>query len=784
MSIKKVWLNGHSLCCSMASSIIRPVCWKCSQSFATARERKNHMATKEHGCLRVLCPFCTKQTSIRRSSPELREHCEAKHPKEIQSLAKDFFSEANGFWLARYPKDYIQLVPQPTQPVKEDDAATQARTLIRKLYRGTKEAEEIEAGWKLAPPPKKRKRESSLESEQSFKPDYEESTYSPHKPQTWNMPLTPYSVDEAGNGAFRVLLAGEDGTTFKVVLSKTFQSQPKDMMSLFRRVKEDAGGYETASWRIHLLTNELRRHLAKSLGVDGDYISNVFEGRKPFSSPPRKTSRSATKKEKTSKASAKKNRVSAAAGSPSETPTGSTLAQEVSTSAPAPSKTAAKSKAPQSVHPEAQQLVSPPEGQQPVESAHDQHPAASKALQSAASTEVQQPVTPAKDPQPAAPTNMQQSATPAKVLQPEAPAEAQLTAVPDKVHRPEVLAEAQQSAQHTTVQQPATERQTSPRVALRRLVLEAVPQDVPVDVSVTPAVSTSTGQPEAPAQTLIGQGPASGVPQKASTAAEMPNLPSASKEGTLQAPPPADAASTETSKCPTQLQPEECLIPPSPVPLQPESAFSPVHPASLSDIHLPTTNTTMTPYLRICSSPAPSSLIASRSPSPLLSSKNAPTTSQSSILSQRPQISNDVREMLAWGSMPLFPAARRNWGTSTTVKFNALDWPPSNWQGMTPDQRLLHWEYASLTLEKTLGRQFFGSRGELLDRYNFLALPGTKFPPLDSCIRKSRFYIYETLRNSPSVEFVNQIKQTMMARDPSLDVFIKAVNDSNIPLRI
>ena len=116
---------------------------------------------------------------------------------------------------------------------------------------------------------------------------------------------------------------------------------------------------------------------------------------------------------------------------------------------------------------------------------------------------MQQSATLAKVLQPEEPAEAQLTAVPDKVYRPEAPAEAQLTAAPDKVHRPEVPAEAQQSAQPTTVQQPATERQTSPRVVLRRLVLEAVPQDFPVDVSVTPAVSTSTGQPEAPAQTTL-----------------------------------------------------------------------------------------------------------------------------------------------------------------------------------------------------------------------------------------------------------------------------------------
>ena len=129
----------------------------------------------------------------------------------------------------------------------------------------------------------------------------------PDHPQTWNVKLTRFLVDELGSSvAFRVLLVGEAGTTYKVHLSKTISAKPKDLMS--RRVREDAQTHVPTTWRVLLFNNDLRRHLAKNLGVSGDYISDAGEGRKLFGSPSpkRKASKRSDKKERTPKDSTKK----------------------------------------------------------------------------------------------------------------------------------------------------------------------------------------------------------------------------------------------------------------------------------------------------------------------------------------------------------------------------------------------------------------------------------------------------------------------------------------------
>ena len=123
----------------MASFVVRLVCWKCDRSFPTPGDRKNHMANKDHGCMRVLCPFCQKDKFFRRSSPELLEHCAKQHKRGYEAMPSGFFGEANGFWLSRSPNDYIQLVKNPTQ--RKSSQAEKARELIRKKLEGRRRLE-------------------------------------------------------------------------------------------------------------------------------------------------------------------------------------------------------------------------------------------------------------------------------------------------------------------------------------------------------------------------------------------------------------------------------------------------------------------------------------------------------------------------------------------------------------------------------------------------------------------------------------------------------------------
>ncbi|KAK3088555.1 hypothetical protein FSP39_020541 [Pinctada imbricata] len=136
--------------------------------------------------------------------------------------------------------------------------------------------------------------------------------------------------------------------------------------------------------------------------------------------------------------------------------------------------------------------------------------------------------------------------------------------------------------------------------------------------------------------------------------------------------------------------------------------------------------------------------------------------------------------------MPLCPPARRNWDREAPLtRGNVnLTWPPHKWRQMSPDQKLLQWEFASMRFEQEISDCWSLERGELLDKYNFLALPGSKIPPYDSPMRKARYYTYETLRTSPSAELLKQMLLAREARDTSVDDLIRTLNKRGVPLRL
>lgn len=81
--------------------------------------------------MRVLCAFCPlrdgkNEKSLRRVS-DLKVHVANNYKAEKRILSdglpSDFFSEANGFWLDVYPKDYL-IMPNFWRA----DAAVRART--------------------------------------------------------------------------------------------------------------------------------------------------------------------------------------------------------------------------------------------------------------------------------------------------------------------------------------------------------------------------------------------------------------------------------------------------------------------------------------------------------------------------------------------------------------------------------------------------------------------------------------------------------------------------------
>ena len=74
---------------------------------------------------------------------------------------------------------------------------------------------------------------------------------------------------------------------------------------------------------------------------------------------------------------------------------------------------------------------------------------------------------------------------------------------------------------------------------------------------------------------------------------------------------------------------------------------------------------------------------------------------------------------------------------------------PEGWKDLSGDLKLLQWEVAAYQMAETMRPVFHMPRSELLDRYNFLVLPGTSchhVPRAHTDTAKARYRTYERLR--------------------------------------
>ena len=76
-----------------------------------------------HNRLTVVCPGCHFEEKTFKRVSDLKFHYRKCHPEG--SLPDDSFTEANGFWLALYPEDFLKVI-KPTKRNSEMARATRA----------------------------------------------------------------------------------------------------------------------------------------------------------------------------------------------------------------------------------------------------------------------------------------------------------------------------------------------------------------------------------------------------------------------------------------------------------------------------------------------------------------------------------------------------------------------------------------------------------------------------------------------------------------------------------
>ena len=107
-----------------------------------------------------------------------------------------------------------------------------------------------------------------------------------------------------------------------------------------------------------------------------------------------------------------------------------------------------------------------------------------------------------------------------------------------------------------------------------------------------------------------------------------------------------------------------------------------------------------------------------------------------------------AESLLTTGCMPLLAPARRNWTSEEEIKLPLYSpfawWPPRRGMALSRDMKLMVWESAAMDLALKVGFVDL-DRGEILDYYNFLALPGSASPQLKSSFQTS--YSFKVLRD-------------------------------------
>ena len=142
-----------------------------------------------------------------------------------------------------------------------------------------------------------------------------------------------------------------------------------------------------------------------------------------------------------------------------------------------------------------------------------------------------------------------------------------------------------------------------------------------------------------------------------------------------------------------------------------------------------------------------SAMTPSYEPSPSLATNLRPA--QQSVDLQSTGNAQRARVLLLEGGMPLFPPARRDWSLSGSVVLPLLgpvkQWPPTGWQEMQPDDKLMAWEAVAYMMSASFGMPM--RRSIILDSFQCLALPGSKDPHIQTAEDKMRHGNFKAIRS-------------------------------------
>lgn len=167
-----------------------------------------------------------------------------------------------------------------------------------------------------------------------------------------------------------------------------------------------------------------------------------------------------------------------------------------------------------------------------------------------------------------------------------------------------------------------------------------------------------------------------------------------------------------------------------------------------------------------------------------------PARTPAAVSPARPE--HQARNLLSWGMMPLLPPCRRNWDADEAVTLvgrrNSIKWPPAGWRTFSAERRLQVFEFATCLLDADLTGYPVTAKGDILDKFNFMALPGS-LPPQAGSKSAMRLANYQQLRaialgEEHDLRMLKMFQNASRDRDSDMDHLIQVVDAAGIQLRL
>ena len=731
-------------------------CWLCPTFESRKSDLKHHLISA-HDRLRIVCPWCLGRETTFRKAVDLKLHIKNAHKTVRRDAPSDAFGEPACFWISIFPRDYAKTIT-PASPT-----STEARFLRNAVERwlptlGTKYSRSLsqwKEGWSEVSPP-------LLSPSPEPVLDFEEEDRAAMKIHELSITQKVHAL---------VYEEGESIVTwFKVELTSKLLSMQRERESLFRRLMrlQPFQGEVPKQFK-ELDTSNLQligKRICKVLGVEERFMVNAARNimtKFGQPNPPKRPKLSMTIPEGPIQPVVRL----PATSSPVPVPIPSTFIDCSGTNDVCPSASVPSASVPPASVPSA----SVPSASVPSASV----PTAS--------------VTSASVPSASVPTAYVPSAFVTSASVPSA-----------SVPSASVPSASVPTASVTTASVPSV-LVPSASVPSASVPSASVPSASVPSASVPSASVPSASVPSASV-------PSASVPSASVPSASVPTVGPTTQNSTVTTPElaliPTEGSSTESldqTRPEVEDQQEEVSAQDLTLTGSGYSESQPQEPQlearPLSHAEEPSANLQCRPAATMTPSGDNGESFYEPEGPRNLDSIYKPTPRRQLMTVLAPSdLPTRAEALLKFGCMPLCPPARRNWTTEEEITLPSSSpfsrWPPKGWFTLSRDAKLLAWETVATSLAIQDGATDL-ERGDILDSYNFLALPGSRHPQLVSNLQSARYFNYKCLadiihaRPSPNSEpFVTQLEaaKSRSPFSPTTYTILQEIERKGIVLRL